>query len=93
VIVDDTNLIKELVMIRINLGEMNELAHFIQTMRDKEEIAVEMEMEKQEKPVVNGNKTVKLEMAAELLMQGLSEEAVCRILNLSSELLHEKLRF
>ncbi len=80
-------------MIRINLGEMNELALFIQTMRDKVEIAEKMESEKQEKPVVSGNETVKLEMAVELLMQGLSEGAICRILNLSSELLHEKLRY
>jgi len=35
----------------------------------------------------NGNDTVKQEMAKALLVQGISEEAVCRLLHIDSEML------
>lgn len=76
-------------MTRINLGEMNELALSVQSMRYKEDIAEEMKRKRNEK-TLNSNETAKLEIAAELLMQGFSEEAVCRILNISPEVLPEK---
>ena len=38
----------------------------------------------------NGNDTVKQEMAKALLVQGISEEAVCRLLHIDSEMLPDK---
>jgi SOS response regulatory protein OraA/RecX len=72
-------------MMKINLGEMNELALSIQATRYKEDMAEEMERAKQEKPVVSSNEVAKREIAAELLNQGFTEEAVCRILNLTED--------
>ena len=80
-------------MTKINLGERNELVLSSQAMLYKEKIAEEIEIVKQEKPAVNGNEAAKMEIAAELIFQGLSDEAVCRILNISPELLPEKLHF
>ena len=80
-------------MTRINLGEMNELSLSVQSTRYQEDIAEEMEYEKQERPAINSNETAKREMATELMLQGFSEEAICRILNISPDQLPEQLPF
>ncbi|MBK5275597.1 MAG: hypothetical protein JJE30_11165 [Desulfuromonadales bacterium] len=73
-------------MARINLVEKNELSLSSQSMNIKEQMEIKRG---QEKTAINGNDAAKLEIAAELLMQGLSEEAVCRILNISADKLPE----
>jgi len=80
-------------MTKINLGEMNELALSVQSMRYKEDIAEDMERNKENKIAVNSNETAKREMAVELMVQGFSEEAICRILNISPDQLPESLPF
>ena len=80
-------------MSRINLSERNESALFTQVIRYKENIAQEMEKIKKEKITVNSNETAKREMATELMLQGFSEEAICRILNISPEKILESLQF
>lgn len=72
-------------MTRINLGERNDMALAIQAEQYKENIALEMERKKEEKSVVSPNELAKREIATELMHQGFSEEAICRILNLSPE--------
>ena len=71
-------------MPKINLLEMNELALSIKAIQYKEEIAKQIEGKPSNKSLVNSNEIAKLKMAVQLLIQGLSEEAVCRILNISS---------
>ena len=80
-------------MTLINLGEMNELALTIQSMRYKEDIAKKMEQEKEVKKEKNANETARREIALELLMQGLSDDAVCRILNISHDQLPSPVTF
>ena len=77
-------------MTRINLGEKNELALSVQSMRFQEELKEERHPEKQP---VNSNETAKREMAAELLLQGFTEKAICRILNISPDQMPEPLPF
>lgn len=76
-------------MTRINLVEMNDLALSVQAIRYKENIEEEMEREKLERPTINSNDTAKREMATELMLQGFSGKAICRILNISSDQLPE----
>lgn len=59
-------------MTRMNLGEMKESALFISSKSD-------------ESTTLNSNETAKREMATELKMQGFSEAAICRILNISPD--------
>lgn len=80
-------------MTRINLGERNELSLSLQAMRYKEEIAEEIKRRKEDKTVVNSNEIEKLGMATELMRQGISEAAICRILNISPDQLPEPLPF
>jgi len=80
-------------MIRINIAERNDLALCIQSMRYKEEMEEEMERKRDEKSAVNSNETAKREMASELMMQGFSGEAICRILNISPDRLPEQMPF
>jgi DNA-binding NarL/FixJ family response regulator len=42
-----------------------------------------------EKQPLNSNETAKREMATELLLQGFSEKAICRILNISPDQMPE----
>jgi DNA-binding NarL/FixJ family response regulator len=56
-------------------------------------VATVIEQEIHEPASLIGNDIAKREMAIELLQQGLSEEAVCRILNISHDLLLEPLPF
>ena len=72
-------------MTRINLGERNDMALAIQAEQYKESIAQEMERKMAEKSVTNPNDVAKREIATELMIQGFSEEAICRILNLKEE--------
>jgi len=76
-------------MTRINLGERNELALAIQAEKYKENITLEMERKKEEKTTVSPNEVAKREMATELINQGFSEEAICRILNISPDQMPE----
>lgn len=76
-------------MTRINLGEMNESLLFSQAERYKQDAALEVERKKAEKTTPNSNETAKREMAEELMLQGFSEEAICRILNITAEQLPE----
>lgn len=76
-------------MARINLVEKNELALSISAMRYKENVEEEIERKKGEK-VGNSNETAKREMAIELMQQGFSEAAICRILNISPDGLEEQ---
>jgi len=80
-------------MIRINLGEMNEVSLSLQALRYKETMAIDVERRSKEKPVLNSNDAAKCEVAAELMMQGFSEEAICRILNISADKLPDTLPF
>lgn len=77
-------------MSRINLGEKNELAFSVQSMRFQDEVE---ENHHPENHPVNSNETAKREMATELLLQGFSEKAICRILNISPEQMPEPLPF
>lgn len=77
-------------MIRINPGEKNELAFSVHSMRFQEELEEKHQPEKQS---ANSNETAKREMATELLLQGFSEKAICRILNISPEQMPELLPF
>jgi hypothetical protein len=79
-------------MSRINLGEMNELALSVQSVRFKEDNVEETERKRDEKPV-KSNETAKREMASELLLQGFTEKAICRILNISPDQMPEQLPF
>ena len=80
-------------MIRINLGEMNELALFSQTIRYKENIEEEIKLKKEGKKAINSNETAKREIASELMLQGFSDESICRILNISTDQLPESISF
>lgn len=75
-------------MTRINLGEKHESAFSVHSMGFQDELKEEHQPEKQP---VSSNETAKREMATELINQGFSEEAICRILNLSPEQLPETL--
>lgn len=77
-------------MTRINLGEKNELAFSVQSMRCQDELENELHPEKRP---VNSNETVKREMATELLLQGFTEKAICQILNISPDQMPEPLPF
>lgn len=79
-------------MTRINLVERNELALSIKSMRYQENLAEELERKKMEKQPVNSNETAKREMATELLLQGFSEKAICRILSISPDQMPEPIR-
>ena len=70
-------------MTRINLGDRNEMALSLQAEGYKESIRKEMERKLNEKSEDNPNDAAKREMAAELMHQGFSNEAICRILNLT----------
>jgi hypothetical protein len=76
---------RERVMTRINLGERNDLALCVQSMRYKEDVAEEIQRMKVEKVAVDSNETAKREIATELMNQGLSEVAICRILNITED--------
>ena len=78
-------------MTRINFGERNQVMHSIQAELYKENTALEIMGEKEEKPV-NSNESAKREMAEELMVQGFSDEAICRILNLAPDQLPITLR-
>jgi len=75
-------------MTRINLGEKNELAFSVQSTRCQNELENEPPLEK---PPANSNETAKREMATELLLQGFSEKAICRILNITPDKMPEQL--
>lgn len=77
-------------MTRINLGEKNELAISVQSMRSQDDFKEEINQERQP---VNSNETAKQEMATELMLQGFSEKAICRILNISPDQMPEPLPF
>jgi DNA-binding NarL/FixJ family response regulator len=77
-------------MTRINLGEKNELAFSVQSMRYQDELENKPSQEKQP---ANSNKTAKREMATELLLQGFSEKSICRILSISQDQIPEPLLF
>lgn len=78
-------------MPRINLGERNEQAMFAGGLM--KQLEYPEEIEEPEEPPLRGNDAVKREMASELLKQGLTEAAVCRILNLTEEQLPDDLPF
>jgi len=80
---------RELEMTRINLGERNQLMLSIEAEQYKVEVEREVELKKQEKQSVNSNDTAKREMATELINQGFSEEAICRILHISPDQMPE----
>ena len=80
-------------MIRINLAERNDLALAVQSMRYQEDAAAEIIRKTEEKVAVDSNATAKREIASELMQQGLSDEAICRILNISPKQLQEPLIF
>jgi len=65
-------------MTKINLGEMIELSLFTST--------------KGNELTFNSNETAKREMATELKMQGFSEAAICRILNISPDQLPDSIQ-
>ncbi len=72
-------------MQKINLlGDENILAN---TDWFEDETVKVIEKPSSEGNMENSNTTVKRELAIELLRQGLKEEAVCRILNISPDLL------
>jgi DNA-binding NarL/FixJ family response regulator len=77
-------------MTRINLGAKNELAFSVQSTRCQDVLENEPPQEKQ---TLNSNETAKREMATELLLQGFSEKAICRILNISPDQMPEPLPF
>jgi len=79
-------------MTKINLAELSELVLYEQVVMN-ETVPTHDEQEIKEPVTLSGNEIAKREMAAELLQQGLSEEAVCRILNISHSLLPEPLPF
>jgi len=70
-------------MTRINLGERNDLALCVQSMRYKEDVAEGIQRQKVEKVAVGSNEIAKREIATELMHQGLSDQAICRILNIT----------
>ena len=80
-------------MIRINLAERNDLSLAVQSMQYQEDVAAEIIRKTEEKVAVDSNATAKREIAAELMLQGLSDAAICRILNISTEQLPEPLTF
>ena len=80
-------------MMRINLAERNNLALAVQSMRYQEDVAAEIIKKTEEKVAVDSNATAKREIASELMLQGLSDAAICRILNISPEQLPEPLNF
>jgi len=65
-----------------NLGESNESTLAIQSVSPKKEISEELEREMLEQSVVSGNEVAKLLMAKELMTQGLTVDAICRVLNM-----------
>ena len=81
-------------MIRINIAERIDMSLAVQAMRYQEEdVTAEFSKETEEKVAVDSNAAAKREIATELMMQGLSDEAICRILNISPEQLPEPLTF
>ena len=80
-------------MIRINLAERNNLALAFESMRYQEEVAAEIIKKTEENVAVDSNAAAKREIASELMLQGLSDAAICRILNISPEQLPEPLTF
>ena len=81
-------------MIRINIGEKKELALAVQAIRNqKEDVTAEIKMHTEEKIAIDSNAIAKREIASELMLQGLSDAAICRILNISPEQLPEPLTF
>ncbi|MDD2899040.1 MAG: hypothetical protein PHI31_10040 [Desulfuromonadaceae bacterium] len=78
-------------MTRINLGERNQLMLSIEAEQYKVEVEREVELKKQENQSVSSNDTAKREMATELLLQGFSEKAICRILNITPDKMPETL--
>ena len=79
-------------MTKINLGERNGLVLSIQAEQYKEFIANEIELHKKTHSEINPNEVAKREMAAELMLQGFSNEAICRILNLDPDQLPETIQ-
>jgi uncharacterized protein (UPF0335 family) len=67
------------------LGERNHLILSVAAEQYKVDVEAERERKKEEKQTVNSNETAKREMATELQMQGFSEKAICRILNISPD--------
>ena len=80
-------------MIRINTAERIDMSVAVQSMRYQEQVVEEIIKKTEEKVAVDSNATAKREIATELMMQGLSDEAICRILNISPEQLPEPLTF
>lgn len=79
-------------MTRINLGERNILALSIQAEQYKDDIANEIELQKRTDTEINSNDVAKREMATELMIQGFSNEAICRILNIDPTQLPEAIQ-
>lgn len=73
-------------MSSFNLGEKNESALSVQSLRYQDEGY-------QEKHPANSNETAKREIAIELMLQGFSEKAIYRILNITPDQLPEPLPF
>lgn len=71
-------------MSSFNLGEKNELALSVQSLQFQDE-------DYQEKHPASSNETAKREMAIELMLQGFTEKAICRILNITPDKLPEPL--
>lgn len=72
-------------MTRINLAERNDLSLAVQSMRHQEDVSKEIIRQKVEKVAVGSNETAKREIATELMHQGLSDQAICRILNITAD--------
>lgn len=75
-------------MAKINFVERNELALFIRAEKYKEEVQEKI-YEEIERNSDARNEAVKLELADELKQQGISNEAICHILNLNIDQLKE----
>jgi len=76
-------------MIKINLGERNEMILSSQSEQYKANTALDRDRKKEEKTTVSPNEVAKREMATELINQGFSEEAICRILHISPDQMPE----
>ena len=80
-------------MTRINLGERNQLMLSVEAEQYKVNVEQYVESKKLEKHYESNNETAKREMATELMLQGFSEESICRILKILPEQLPESLSF
>jgi hypothetical protein len=72
-------------MTKINLVEMNELALKLKAEEYRREVSEEHTHRTERQSRLSSNELARMEMARELLGQGLTMEAVCRILNVSEE--------